>query len=307
MVSNPRDQRRIRKRAPFYPRGAEKSVRAFARVCERIPLSLDENAVFAGTQRDAFAKSYALINPNFKVSTFNGYCDPAAVFRDIEPNEEFTEERIDKVRRLSERSEYVRRLKIVYEEAENDTREAAYFVEPGDGASRARLSPRPAARHARPARGGGKCGKRVRGRGKKDRVRGDGYSALLRGSTCKEVRGTCQTAQKTADGQRREELALLIRTVGKVPARGAENLFEALQSFILLWQVMCMEQAPNPFAFSVGNADRIFEPFRAMENTPRETAAGLFKHLLVFFNVGDRSWAISQNLTVGGKSADGGI
>lgn len=99
------------------------------RVCERIPLSLDENAVFAGTQRDAFAKSYALINPNFKVSTFNGYCDPAAVFRDIEPNEEFTEERIDKVRRLSERSEYVGRLKIVYEEAENDTREAAYFVE----------------------------------------------------------------------------------------------------------------------------------------------------------------------------------
>lgn len=113
--------------------------------------------------------------------------------------------------------------------------------------------------------------------------------------------------QKTADGQRREELALLIRTLEKVPARGAENLFEALQSFILLWQVMCMEQAPNPFAFSVGNADRVFEPFRAMENTPRETAAGLFKHLLVFFNVGDRSWAISQNLIVGGKSADGGI
>lgn len=179
---------------PFIPAALRKA-RALLRVCERIPLSLDENAVFAGTQRDAFAKSYALINPNFKVSTFNGYCDPAAVFRDIEPNEEFTEERIDKVRRLSERSEYVRRLKIVYEEAENDTREAAYFVEPGDGASRARLSPRPAARHARPARGG-KCGKRVRGRGKKDRVRGDGYSALLRGSTCKEVRGTCQTAAK---------------------------------------------------------------------------------------------------------------
>ena len=113
---------------PFIPAALRKA-RALLRVCERIPLSLDENAVFAGTQRDAFAKSYALINPNFKVSTFNGYCDPAAVFRDIEPNEEFTEERIDKVRRLSERSEYVRRLKIVYEEAENDTREAAYFVE----------------------------------------------------------------------------------------------------------------------------------------------------------------------------------
>ena len=72
---------------PFIPAALRKA-RALLRVCERIPLSLDENAVFAGTQRDAFAKSYALINPNFKVSTFNGYCDPAAVFRDIEPNEE---------------------------------------------------------------------------------------------------------------------------------------------------------------------------------------------------------------------------
>ena len=159
---------------PFIPAALRKA-RALLRVCERIPLSLDENAVFAGTQRDAFAKSYALINPNFKVSTFNGYCDPAAVFRDIEPNEEFTEERIDKVRRLSERSEYVRRLKIVYEEAENDTREAAYFVEQVTG-------------HLVPDF--------RRGRGEKDRVRGDGYSALLRGSTCKEVRGTCQTAAK---------------------------------------------------------------------------------------------------------------
>ena len=37
----------------------------------------------------------------------------------------------------------------------------------------------------------------------------------------------------------------------------------------------------------------------------REEAAALFKHLLVFFNVADRSWAISQNLIVGGKSNDG--
>ena len=47
---------------PFIPAALRKA-RALLRVCERIPLSLDENAVFAGTQRDAFAKSYALINP----------------------------------------------------------------------------------------------------------------------------------------------------------------------------------------------------------------------------------------------------
>ena len=68
---------------------------------------------------------------------------------------------------------------------------------------------------------------------------------------------------------------------------------------------MCLEQAPNPFALSVGNADRLFEPYRRMDGTDREMAAALFKHFLVFYNVGDRSWAISQNILVGGKDNNG--
>ena len=90
-----------------------------------------------------------------------------------------------------------------------------------------------------------------------------------------------------------------------MPAQGAGNLYEAIQSFLLIWQTMCLEQAPNPFAFSVGNADRIFEPYRASENLDRETTAALLKHMLVFYNVGDRSWAISQNLIVGGRDVEG--
>ncbi len=66
---------------------------------------------------------------------------------------------------------------------------------------------------------------------------------------------------------------------------------------------MCLEQAPNPYAFSLGNADRIFEPY--VGDLTRGEAAELFKHFLVFFNVGDRSWAISQNVIVGGRDADG--
>ena len=66
---------------------------------------------------------------------------------------------------------------------------------------------------------------------------------------------------------------------------------------------MCLEQAPNPYAFSVGNADRIFEPYRG--ELTREEAAELFKHFLVFYNVGDRSWAISQNVLIGGRDVDG--
>ena len=81
------------------------------------------------------------------------------------------------------------------------------------------------------------------------------------------------------------------------PEHGAESLYEAIQFFLLIWQTMCLEQTPNPFAFSVGNADRIFEPYRKKD--------GLFKHFLVFFNVADRSWAISQNIIIGGKSGSG--
>ena len=72
-----------------------------------------------------------------------------------------------------------------------------------------------------------------------------------------------------------------------------------------MWEIMCLEQAPNPFAFSVGNADRIFEPYRANDCLSREETAALFKHFLVFFNVADRSWAISQNLIVSGRDKDG--
>ena len=74
------------------------------------PISISPHAVFAGTQRDAFARTYALINPAFKVEEFSGYCDPTGVFGDIEPNEEITRERIDSLREYNKNSDYVRAL-----------------------------------------------------------------------------------------------------------------------------------------------------------------------------------------------------
>lgn len=111
-------------------------------------------------------------------------------------------------------------------------------------------------------------------------------------------------SRKSTD-QRSEELLLISETLKHVPLNGVRNLYEAIQSFIILWQVMCLEQSPNPPAFSAGNVDRIFEPYRALEECNREMAASLLRHLLTFFNIGDRSWAISQNLLVGGKSSAG--
>ena len=82
--------------------------------------------------------------------------------------------------------------------------------------------------------------------------------------------------KKTASPERCEQLEIMERTLRKVPEHGADDLYEAIQSFMIIWQIMCLEQTPNPFAFSVGNADRIFEPYR--NGLDRDTTAALLKH-----------------------------
>ena len=278
---------------------------ALEQIVRELPISLSDNAVFAGTQRDAFARTYALINPTFRVETFSGYCDPTAIFDDIGENEEFTKERIESLRTYTKNGKYVRALTEVYAENEDCTAEVAFFIEQVTG----HLIPdfRPALRY-----GVRKIAEEVSARldAETDDEKRDTYRAILLALEC-AVRLATRYADlaaeqaKTAAGDRKTHLELLERTLRKVPAQGATCLFEAMQSYLLLWQCMCLEQAPNPFAFSVGNADRIFEPYRAMGDTPREEAAALFKHFLVFYNVGDRSWAISQNVLLGGRDADG--
>lgn len=278
-------------------------------IVKKLPVSLNENAVFAGTQRDAFARSYALINPNFTVSTFNGYCDPAAVFDDIESNEEFPRERIERVRSKARQGDYVSRLTKLYEDIKEDTQEVAYFVEQVTG----HLIP-----DFRRALAVGVDGLLEEIEKKlwdaetlsEEKDRRNQYEAMKISLEsvkllARRYQACAWEMSEKAKGRRREQLVYLARTLEKVPAKGSENLFEAIQSFLLLWQVMCLEQAPNPFAFSVGNADRIFEPYRAKEQLDRAYAAGLFRHFLVFFYVGDRGWAISQNVLIGGKDTEG--
>lgn len=275
------------------------------RAAAELPLQLSENAVFAGTQRDAFARSYALINPNFKVASFNGYCDPTAVFQDIEPNEEFPAERIETLRRSYENTDYVRTLKEVYASAELDTSEVAYFIEQVTG----HVIPdfRPALAHGVQALIA-QLDENIANSSDKKRI--DNWLAMketLEGAVILAHRyaDLAHSQMEGASPARRAQLELLENALRRVPQYGAETLFEAIQSFLLLWQLMCLEQAPNPFALSVGNADRIFEPYRRAEGLSRQEAAGLFEHFLMFFNVGDRSWAISQNVLISGRDLDG--
>ena len=98
-------------------------------IIKTIPLYLSDYQLFAGTQDDAFARSYALINPTFKVEEFSGYCDPAAVFGDIEPNDEFNAERIAKARDEFAKTEYAVKLGEVYGANECYTKEVIFFFE----------------------------------------------------------------------------------------------------------------------------------------------------------------------------------
>lgn len=270
-----------------------------------LPISISAHALFAGTQRDAFARSYALINPSFRVESFAGYCDPTAVFGDIEPNDDFPPQRIEAVKAHDRGTPYVRALSETYQSVEKLTGEVAFFMEQVTG----HVIP-----DVRPllARGAGEAIRTLSEKleSERDPEKASTFRAMKRALEAAVMLAGryAALADEMAGTASGDDLARLIRmrdALRKVPEGGATNLYEAIQSFMILWQVMCAEQAPNPFAFSVGNADRIFEPYRTAEGLSRDEAAAYLSHLLVFFNVGDRSWAISQNLIVGGRDAEG--
>ncbi len=282
----------------------EKAAEQLKIIAEKLPIYISHNAVFAGTQRDAFARSYALINPSFKVEGFSGYCDPTAVYGDIEPNEEITAERIEKMREYDKNSDFVKALSQVYDKYSNETDEVEFFIEQVTG----HVIP-----DIRPILARGvkaiiaDIDKKLETDSEEKITGHQAMKASLESVLilAKRYKAEALKMADAADGEEKERMIALASALERVPNESARNLFEAIQSFILVWQVMCLEQAPNPFAFSVGNADRIFEPYRKMEDTSREDAAALFKHFLVFFNVADRSWAISQNIIIGGRDTEG--
>lgn len=277
----------------------------FAKALNKLPLFISDNALFAGTQRDAFARSYALINPSFKVETFAGYCDPTAVYGDIDETEEFTKERINALREKDKETPYVKALTAVYDSCEQHTGEVAYFIEQVTG----HLIPdmRYALKHG-VLKMISDIEEKIKSetdpekRSNYEAMKTSLDSCLLLAARYKKL---AEEKEENSVGESKEKFSLMAKTLEKVPAHGAETLYEAIQSFIILWQIMCLEQAPNPFAFSVGNADRIFEPYRATDGLSRDETAALLKHFLVFFNVADRSWAISQNLIVSGRDENG--
>ena len=278
------------------PDAAENQAEILKQCVERMPLSIPEGSFIAGTQDDAFSPSYALINPGFKVETFAGYCDPVAVYDDIAADDEISLERIAKVRNYYASTPYVRKLKSIYDETGIITKEVAFFVEPVTG----HVIPdcRPILKNGvnRIMLETADCSdyRLVMGSSLQAVVTLANRYACLADELCESRQG---------DPGEVARLKMIAAICRKVPASGAATLHEAVQCYVLLWQVMCLEQAPNPYAFSAGNLDRVFQPY--LKETASEEAVLLLRHLLAFLMVGARCWAISQNVLVGGKDADG--
>jgi formate C-acetyltransferase len=252
------------------------------RVVEKMPLSVPEGTVIAGSQDGAFSPSYALINPSFKVEEFAGYCDPCAIYDDIVPTDDLTAERVEKVRKYWEKTAYVKKLYAVSEKYDRYTKEVAFFMEPVTGHTIPDI--RPFLKHG------------VAAMQQKALDSGTEYGKAM----ARSLDAVLILARRYRELAQDEEMAAVL---AKVPGSGAENLREAIQSFTLLWQVMVIEQAPNPYAFSAGNIDRIFELY--YKNEDFEEAVALIRHLLCFYQVGNRCWAISQNIMAGGRDEHG--
>ncbi len=277
-------------------------------VIRGIKLEIRKGEVFAGTEDDAFSKTYALINPSFKVETFEGYCDVTAVYNDITPNKKMrlTRERIQKVRNFWAEYEYVKQLSDVYKRTGLETKEVVYFVEQVTGHTICDFRPVLENGLEYIIKKANQKKKLFRKNSEKERF----YDAVIKSlnAAVNLAERYSQLASEKAQqskGARKQELELIAQTCKTVPKYGAENLYEAMQSFIILWMVMNIEQSPNPFAFSVGNIDRIFEFFYLNKKIPRALAVQLARHFLTLYNVGDRNWAISQNLMVGGRDEKG--
>lgn len=259
------------------------------RLAEVIPVEIPPGGVFAGSQDVAFSPSYALINPAFKVETFEGYCDPCAIYDDVVLTGDLTRERVDAVRVFFENDGYTKDLYAHYRRFQTETCEVAFFMEPVTGHT---------IPDVRPFLAKGVAAIQAETRGEYGASMRCALNAVLILAERYRKLALAQAAE-VEDAEEKQRLTEMAARLERVPREGAETLPEAMQSFILLWEIMVLEQAPNPYAFSVGNMDRIFAPY--LGDTPYEDAVAYFRHVLAFFIVGSRGWAISQNIMVGGR------
>jgi formate C-acetyltransferase len=71
-----------------------------------------------------------------------------------------------------------------------------------------------------------------------------------------------EQAKKNASAERKEHLALLEQTLRKVPEYGAESLFEAMQSYMLLWQSCALSKRQTHLPSQSALRTEFLNPYR---------------------------------------------
>ena len=194
-------------------------------IIEKLPIEISDNAILAGSQRDAFAASYALINPAFRVETFRGYCDPLEVYDYATPHGDVTPDRIAAMRARYAKTPYVKALNGVYGKYEEYTDEVAFFIEQVTG----HMIPdfKPALKHGVNALMAGIDEKIAKG-GLSEKHEKN-LLAMKKSLQCSvklasRYADLAHEQQASAGEQRKAELALMEKTLRHVPANGARSL-----------------------------------------------------------------------------------
>ena len=124
-----------------------------------------------------------------------------------------------------------------------------------------------------------------------------------------------EMAAQTSDPVRKQELFVIAENCSRVPAKGAQNFYEACQSF---WFVQALVQIEaNGHSISPGRFDQYMWPYlEADKSISKEFAQELLDCLFVLLNhvnktrddVSDQAfagYAVFQNFGVGGQTEDG--
>jgi formate C-acetyltransferase len=129
-----------------------------------------------------------------------------------------------------------------------------------------------------------------------------------------------KTAAAETDDRRKEELLRMAAALRRVPFKGAENFYEAVQS---LWLVhLCLQIESNGHSLSYGRMDQYLYPYyeqdvksgRITEDDACELLTNLWLKTFTINKI--RSWThtrfsagspLYQNVTIGGQVLDGGV
>ena len=275
---------------------------------EEMPITLDADDLIAGLEDQVFATSYNLFKSGLE--SFDGYCGYGDLYKEVAGK--FPKAEIDRVRDFWVDDAFEQGMAKNFSQAEKDCmNEGVWFVEPVTGHV---IYDAPTVL-SRGLSGILEDVRKKLAESQADAGKRPFYEAMeislnaAMGFAGRYAKLAREMAEKIDSPKKRADLRQVAQVLERVPASPATTFREAVQSFWLVYVIMHIEQTPNPYAFSGGRTDQFLFPYYRNSvdagKLTREDALDLTEALWLKFNVGNKVWAVSQNLVVGGVTRDG--